>query len=153
MVSDVTTLNINNHYYYICVVLDLFSRRVLAYNISNRNSTALIKKAFLSAYDFRYPKEELIFHSDRGANYRAKAFGICLDDHDVVQSYSKAHTPTDNAVAEAFFKSLKQEELYRRMYRSEGEFKESVDDYMRFYNEERPHKTLHYKTPAQFEAE
>ena len=152
-VSDVTTLKINDHYYYVCVVLDLFSRRVIGYSIGYRNSTALIKKAFLSAYNFRRPKEELIFHSDQGSNYRSKAFGICLDNHNVVQSYSKPHTPTDNAVAEAFFKSLKSEELYRRIYRSEREFRESVDDYMRFYNEERPHKTLHYKTPNQFEAE
>lgn len=152
-VSDVTYCKINGHYYYICVVLDLFSRRILSYSIGARNSTALIKKAFLSAYDFRRPKEELILHSDRGANFRSKAYGVCLDDHNVVQSYSKAHTPTDNAVVEAFFKSLKSEELYRRMYRSEREFKESVDEYMRFYNEERPHKTLHYKTPKQFESE
>ena len=112
-----------------------------------------IKKAFLSAYDFRRPINELIFHSDRGSNYRSKAFGICLDAHNTVQSCSKPHAPTDNAVAEAFFKSLKQEELYRRVYRSEREFKESVAEYMLFYNEERPHKTLHYKTPKQFEAE
>ena len=71
----------------------------------------------------------------------------------MVQSYSKPHTPTDNAVAEAFFKTLKQEELYRRVYRSEREFKESIVEYMRFYNEDRPHNTLHYKTPVQFEAE
>lgn len=152
-VSDVTVLKVNDHYYYVCAVLDLFSRRVIGYSIGYRNSTALIKKAFLAAYDFRRPHGEVIFHSDRGSNYRSKAFGICLDDHDVVQSYSKPHTPTDNAVAEAFFKTLKQEELYRRMYRSEREFKESVAEYMRFYNEDRPHKTLHYKTPKQFEAE
>ena len=152
-VSDVTTLNINEHYYYVCVVLDLFSRRVIGYSIGYRISTALIKRAFLSAYEFRRPNNELIFHSDRGSNYRSKAFGICLDNHNVVQSYSKPHTPTDNAVAEAFFKSLKQEELYRRVYRSEREFKESVAEYMLFYNEDRPHKTLHYKTPIQFENE
>lgn len=152
-VSDVTTLKINDHYYYVCVVLDLFSRRIIGYSIGYRNSTALIKKAFLSAYNDRRPKEELIFHSDRGSNYRSKAFGICLDNHNVVQSYSKPHTPTDNAVAEAFFKTLKQEELYRRVYRSEREFKKSIVEYMRFYNEDRPHKTLHYKTPVQFEAE
>ena len=63
-VSDVTCLKVNDHYYYVCVVLDLFSRRVLSYSISYRNSTALIKKAFLSAYDDRRPKEEVIFHSD-----------------------------------------------------------------------------------------
>ena len=152
-VSDVTYYKINDHHYYICAILDLFSRRVIAHSIGTRNSTALIKKAFLAAYNDRRPKEEVIFHSDRGANYRSKAFGICLDAHNVIQSYSRAYTPTDNAVAEAFFNSLKQEELYRRRYRSEREFRESVDEYMRFYNEKRPHKTLHYKTPAQFENE
>jgi transposase InsO family protein len=69
----------------------------------------------------------------------------------VVQSFSNSGQPHDNAVMEAFFSSMKKEELYRVNYRSEREFNDSVDSYVRFYNTERPHRTLAYKTPDRFE--
>ena len=69
----------------------------------------------------------------------------------VVQSFSKSGSPYDNAVAEAFFASMKKEELYRTIYKSERQFCESVDSYILFYNTERPHSTLNYKTPDKFE--
>ena len=68
-----------------------------------------------------------------------------------VQSFSKSGSPYDNAVAEAFFASMKKEELYRTIYKSERQFCESVDNYIHFYNSERPHSTLNYKTPDKFE--
>jgi transposase InsO family protein len=71
----------------------------------------------------------------------------------VVQSFSKSGSPHDNAVAEAFFSSLKKEELYRTNYKSENEFRKSVEDYMFFYNSKRPHSTLLYKTPNRYETE
>ena len=67
------------------------------------------------------------------------------------QSFSKPGVPYDNSVMETFFASMKQEELYRYNYRSEREFRAAVDRYIDFYNTKRPHKTLHYKTPAQKE--
>jgi len=71
----------------------------------------------------------------------------------VVQSFSNSGKPHDNAVAEAFFSSLKTEELYRMNYKSEKEFRQSVEDYVLFYNTKRPHRTLAYKTPDRFEEE
>lgn len=69
------------------------------------------------------------------------------------QSFSKAYTPYDNSVMESFFSNLKREELYRSKYRSENELRAAVDKYMIFYNEQRPHATNQYKTPAQKESE
>ena len=70
----------------------------------------------------------------------------------VVQSFSKSGSPHDNVVAESFFASVKREEVYRTQYKSERQFVESIDTYIKFYNAQRPHSTLHYKTPNQFEA-
>ena len=65
--------------------------------------------------------------------------------------FSKASTPYDNSVVESFFSSLKQEELYRKKYRSEKEFRTALDDYMDFYNADRPHAHNKYRTPQQAE--
>ena len=65
----------------------------------------------------------------------------------------RAYIPYDNSVMETFFSSMKREELYRTKYRSESEFRTAIDEYIRFYNEKRPHKKLHYKTPQQKEEE
>lgn len=70
----------------------------------------------------------------------------------VVQSFSRSRQPHDNAVMESFFASMKREEIYRTQYGSERQFVKSVDDYVEFYNIQRPHSTFNYKTPAQFEA-
>jgi len=83
-----------------------------------------------------------MFHSDRGVQYTSKAFCTLLAVNKVVQSFSKSGSPHDNAVAEAFFASLKKEELYRTNYQSEHEFRKSIENYILFYNIERPHRTL-----------
>ena len=71
----------------------------------------------------------------------------------MTQSFSAGGSPHDNAVAESFFRTFKKEEAYRREYTSEKDFRKSVDDFIRFYNETRPHMTLNYKTPTDFEEE
>ena len=81
----------------------------------------------------------------------SNAFQKLLHMNKVVQSFSRAGKPHDNAVAEAFFSSMKKEELYRYSYKSEREFRAGVDSYIHFYNAERPHATLAYKTPDGFE--
>lgn len=152
-VSDVTYFRTKINSYYICVVLDLYSRKVLAYRIALNNSTQLVKSTFKDAYQIRQPKTKLIFHSDRGSNYHSKTFCNYLKSLKVTQSFSRAYTPYDNSVVESFFSSLKREELYRTKYRSDKEFKKAVDDYMVFYNAERPHSNNNYRTPDAKEAE
>ena len=152
-VSDVTTFKLRKKAYYICVILDLFSRRVLAFRISTKNSTQLTKGSFMKAWEARKPSAGLIFHSDRGSNYVSGAFVSCLKKLGVVQSFSRTGTPYDNAVCESFFSSMKREELYLTKYRSENEFRKAVTAYVERYNTQRPHTTLRYKTPQQAEAE
>lgn len=150
-VSDVTYFRFNDKKFYICVILDLFARKVIAYKIGKSNSTQLVKSTFRAAYENRKPAQSLTFHTDRGTNYRAKAFCAYLKSLGVTQSFSRAHVPYDNSVMESFFSNLKREELYRTKYRSENEFRTAVDKYMAFYNDERPHATNQYKTPSQKE--
>ena len=131
--------------------IDLFSRRVVAYGISPKHSTYLITSTMKRALnDSGYP-QQLTFHSDQGAQYTSKAFRTLLRVNNIVQSFSRSGKPHDNAVAEAFFSALKKEELYRINFKSEREFYECVDNYIMFYNTQRPHGTLAYKTPERFE--
>lgn len=78
-------------------------------------------------------------------------FRKLLEGCGVRQSFSNSGRPYDNAVAESFFAILKREELYRRIYRSERDFRESVDTFMEYYNSKRPHRYNGYKTPAEKE--
>ena len=112
-VSDVTCFRLKDRNYYICIILDLFSRKVIAHKVSKKNSTQLITSTFKSAWEERNPEMELLFHSDRGAQYTSHRFQELLRSHAVVQSFSNSGKPHDNAVAESFFSSLKKEQLYR----------------------------------------
>ena len=152
-VSDVTYFKTQYNSYYICVILDLYSRKIISYRIALNNSTQLVKSTFKAAYDSRQPKEGIVFHSDRGSNYRSKTFYNYLKSLNIVQSFSRAYTPYDNSVVESFFSSLKREELYRSKYRSDKEFKKAVADYITFYNTQRPHLNNNYRTPDAKEAD
>lgn len=150
-VSDITYFRYNNQNYYICAILDLYARAVVGHRVGKKNSTQLVKSTFKLAYENRKPNKDLIFHTDRGSNFRSKTFCSYLKSLQVNQSYSRAHVPYDNSVMESFFASLKREELYRTKYRSEYEFRTAVDKYMTFYNEQRPHAKNGYKTPLKKE--
>ncbi|MBQ9714595.1 MAG: IS3 family transposase [Clostridia bacterium] len=152
-VSDVTQFRLNEKTYYICAIIDLFARSVIAYRIGMRNSTHLTKSTFKDAYETRQPKGPLLFHTDRGANYRSKAFCTYLSSLGVQQSFSRSHNPFDNSVMESFFASFKREELYRTKYRSEYEFRTAIEKYIEFYNKRRPHRKNKYKSPYQKEVE
>ena len=149
--SDVSCFKLGDHYFYVCVIIDLFSRKVIAYKISKRNSTQLITATFKMAYEERQPPSGLIFHSDRGAQYTSHRFQQLLHEHNTEQSFSQPGKPHDNAVAESFFASLKKEELYRREHPSDRAFQASVASYIEFYNTKRPHRTLKNLTPCQME--
>lgn len=152
-VSDITQYICKERYYYIAAIIDLFSRKIIAYRTASASSTQLITKLFRQAYETRQPSENLIFHSDRGGQYTSGAFQKLLRDSHVTQSFSRSGKPHDNAVMESFFSYLKKEELYRRAYKSEVELKNGIKDYIQFYNSKRPHSTLNYKTPDKMEAE
>ena len=150
-VSDVTCFKLGELYLYTCMILDLFSRKVVAYKVSRKNSTQLITSTFKVAWEQRVSDTGLIFHSDRGAQYTSHRFGQLLHERAVVQSFSNSGKPHDNAVAESFFATIKKEYLYRKDYISEAAFKCGLAFYIEFFNTQRPHRTLKNLTPCQDE--
>jgi len=150
-VSDVTYYRVKKNPFYICAIIDLFARKVIAHKISHTNSTQLVKFTFKQAYECRRPDSTLIFHSDRGGNYCSTTFCGYLKSLSVTQSFSPTGSPYHNAVIESFFASMKREELYRRKINSEGELRKIVDNHIVYHNTKRPHHTLKNKTPEQAE--
>ncbi len=149
--SDMTEIKYNGFKYNICAVLDLFSRKVIAYSISMKPSTQLVNRTIKSAFRERQPRGPLTLHTDRGTVYASKAFNQTLKELGITHSYSAVSNPYDNAVCEAFFKTLKEEELYRSNYHSEAEMKKSIAAYIERYNAERPHAYLNNTSPEKFE--
>jgi len=150
-VSDITYFKVNDYWLYLCIILDLFSRKIVGYRVSRNASTNLVTGTFRAAFRERGTPADLTFHSDRGKQYTSAAFTALLQKCGAKQSFSATARPHDNAVAEAFFASFKREEAYRREYTSEQSFRKSVEQYVQFYNEVRPHRSLRYQTPQAFE--
>lgn len=150
-VSDTSSFFVNNHYYYICTYIDLFSRKVVGWGVGRNNSTQLTKRTFLKAYALRNPKN-LILHTDNGSCYTSFSFNQVLAKRAVSHSYSRPRIPQDNAVAESFFNTLKREGIFLNGYpRSYRELQENVGRFIAKYNSERPHEHLGHISPNEFE--
>ena len=149
--NDITYFRVGPRRFYICVILDLFSRKIVVHKVSRKNSTQLVSSTLKQAIAERGEKAGLIFHSDRGTQYTSHSFCTLLKSYSIVQSFSNTGKPHYNAVTESFFSTLKREELYRKDYPSEKRFKQAIDTYMTFYNTKHLHKTLKNLTPCQVE--
>lgn len=151
-VSDITYVKVNGSFYYVCVIIDLFSRKVISYRVSNRINEQLVIDTFKKAFALRNKPENLIFHSDRGSQYTSQNFRKLLDECGVIQSFSAKGYPYDNAVAESFFKFLKQEEIGRRTFYNKQQLELSLFEYIEgFYNSKRPHSANNMLSPDQKE--
>ena len=115
-VSDITYFKIKDYAVHFCVIIDLFSRKVVGYRVSKKSSTHLVTSTFRAAFQNHGTPTDLTFHSDRGSPYVSGAFCTLLKKCGVKQSFSTAGRPYDNAVAETFFATFKKEEAYRRDY-------------------------------------
>lgn len=150
--SDFTYIKAGNKWYYLCIVMDLFSRKIIAWRIAPRPDADLVITTFRKAYQKRNAPYGLLFHSDRGSQYTASSFRQLLDTLHVVQSFSRKGYPFDNAVCESFFKYLKKEETDRRVYHTLQELNNSIFEYIEgFYNSKRPHGSLGFLTPNEVE--
>lgn len=121
--KNITYCKVKGNWLYLCVILDLYSRRVIGYRISQSANTRIITAAFRNTYAERGSPSGLTFHSDRGAAYVSKTFTELLKQCSVKQSFSASGRPLDNAVSESFFATLKKEEVYRKDYTSERHFR------------------------------
>lgn len=150
--SDFTYLKAGGKWYYLCVIMDLFSRKIIAWHISARPDVDFVMTAFQKAYEKRNAPYGLMFHSDWGIQYTAFTFRQLLDSLNVVQSFSRKGYPFDNACCECFFKYLKKEETDRKCYHSLQQLQLSIFEYIEgYYNAKRPHGTLGMLTPNEAE--
>jgi transposase InsO family protein len=153
-VADITYLWTREGWVYISVVLDLFSRRVVGWSIANHMREGLVHDALLLAIGRRVPKGNLMHHSDRGSQYASNDYRLLLKDHGIDVSMSRKGNCWDNAVMERFFGSLKSERTDNKIYYTREEARADVINYIEmFYNCERLHSTLGYRSPMQYEQE
>lgn len=152
-VSDITSFKIKDQWLHICVIIDLFSRKVIAHKLSQNSSTQLVTSVLKQALASRNPNTAtLLFHSDQGSQFTSFSFKALLKKHRIKQSFSNPGKPYNNSVVESFFSNLKREEIYRTNYRSERAFISQIGKYIEFYNDKRPHRTLAFRTPNKFES-
>lgn len=149
--TDSTLVYINKRPYWICICMDLFSRKVLSIRISPNNSTRLSKSTLRAAIQSRNIEPGLILHSDRGPNFISYTYNRFLNDHHITHSYSRPSTPTDNAPLESFNRTLKDAILLDGTNKSYSAVKRNISKFMNYYNNKRPHSSLNYLSPDEYE--
>ena len=153
-VQDITYIWTQAGWLYLAIVIDLYSRRVVGWSMGSRMTAQLVCDALKMAIWQRRPDAGLIVHSDRGSQYASKAYRRLLKAHGFIGSMSRKGNCWDNAVAESFFGSLKQERVQWRHYQTRYEAQQDVMQYMTmWYNSYRLHSYLGNKSPNQFELE
>lgn len=154
--SDITYIRLLTEFVYLSVVLDLFSRKCIGWDLGRNIDTTLTSNALQQAIKFRWNKDSqgLIHHSDQGVQYASNEYVNCLRDHDIEISMGAKGNPYDNAFVESFIKTLKWEEVYLNEYEN---FDDALENISRFidivYNQKRLHSSLGYKSPTDFEKE
>ncbi len=153
-VSDITYIWTLEGWLYLAVILDLYSRQVVGWAMSDKLTADFVIKALHQAIGKRNPVRGCIFHSDRGVQYASADFRDVLNSHGFIQSMSRKGNCYDNAVAESFFHTLKTEHVYDYRYETRAEATQSVFEYIEmFYNRQRRHSALGYRSPVSFELE
>jgi len=150
--ADITYLWTVQGWLYLAVVLDLYSRKIVGWAMSNRLTAPIVKDALAMAYWRRKPKKGVIHHSDRGSQYAGGNYQKLLDQYGMVCSMSRKGDCWDNAVVESFFHSLKTEWTDDILYKTRDEARADVINYIEmFYNSRRLHSFLGNKNPSAFE--
>ena len=150
--SDLTYVATAEGWLYLCVILDLYSRRVIGWATSKSLGTTSVLKALWMAITGRGNPRNVIFHSDRGVQYASIVFRRVLRKRGFRQSMSRKGNCWDNACVESFFKSLKTELIGKTIFESREAATQAIFEYIEvFYNRIRLHSTLGYLNPVQFE--
>ena len=153
-VTDITYVWTLQGWLYLCVILDLYSRRVVGWAMGGRINQALTLRALKMALAGRAPKPGLVHHSDRGSQYAAKIYRRLLKARGIECSMSRKGDCWDNAVAESFFATLKVELVYETLFITRAQARLQIFEYIEvFYNRVRRHSYLGYVSPVDYEGD
>ena len=151
-VGDITYIETQEGWLYLAAILDLYSRKIVGWAMSERLDTTLVLQALAMALRHRQPPRALLFHSDRGVQYASGDYRRTLAQAGLVASMSRTGNCYDNATMESFWSSLKLELVYRRTFTSHDQARTAIFDYIEcFYNRQRIHSALGYFSPVDFE--
>jgi transposase InsO family protein len=151
-VGDITYLRTSVGFAYLAVLIDLHSRRVVGWAVADHMRTSLVQEALDQAIALRAPQPGLIQHTDRGSQYASATYRTRLEAAGAIASMSRKGDCWDNAVAESFFGTLKQELAGQESWSTVASAKAAVVDYIvAFYNRTRRHKTIGQVSPLAFE--
>lgn len=148
VVSDLTYVNVNNTWHFICILIDLHAREIIGYAAGKRKDATLVHTALARA-NVGLNKIS-IFHTDRGNEFKNKIIDNLLETFNITRSLSRKGSPYDNAVAEAAFKIFKTEFIFNRKFNSLEELERELFDYVNWYNNFRIHGSLGYLTPVEY---
>ena len=150
--TDITYVWTQEGWLYLAVVLDLFSRRIVGWSMSDNMRTELVLGALTMAIGNRLPDGELLHHSDRGSQYASFLYQKALKANGIVCSMSRRANCLDNAVAESFFGTIKTELIHRHTWPNRDSARRAIHEYIEvFYNRRRRHSSLGMMSPAEFE--
>jgi transposase InsO family protein len=151
-VADITYIRLKTEFVYLAVILDGFSRKVVGWALDRTLASRLASTALEQAIAKRQPPPGLVHHSDRGVQYAAEQYITMLEKHGMIPSMSRPANPYDNASCESFIKTLKREEIYANAYDDLEHLRANIEEFIeRYYNRQRLHSALGYRSPEEFE--
>ncbi len=153
IVSDMTAFYVKGIYYELTLYMDLWNNEIVSYALSSKRGdrmTYICGLKDLIELKKQHPEYEMILHSDQGSVYASKAFNELLPMYNITHSMSRAGTPTDNAAMEAINGWIKAELFMDFHVTGDANVEREIDDYIIFFNEQRPAYSLSYLTPKQF---
>ena len=152
-VADITYIRLAAEFVYLAVVLDAFSRKAVGWELGGTLAARLAVMALERAIGERRPGPGLVHHSDRGVQYACEQYVRVLRKHGMLPSMSRPANPYDNASCESFMKTLKREEVHAHKYRDIADLRDHIEEFIdQYYNRQRLHSALGYRTPEEFEA-
>lgn len=153
-VADITYIRLANGFAYLAIILDVFSRKIVGWNLSQTLESGLATNALTMAIQNRsfLGFAGLIHHSDRGVQYACQQYTALLEQNDIAISMSAKGNPYDNAFAESFNKTIKYEEVYLNEYETFDDALENIERFIEeVYNKKRLHSSIDYRSPDRFE--